>query len=161
MFHDPKFWLAISFVIFVALIIKYAFPVILKMIDGKVDQITKSIKDVQEAKITAEKLLKDAQQYYDDSVKYGDKIIKDAVAESKNIMQEYKIAIEDEINKKVEAAHARIKTSEEMVIREIKSKIIESAVQAIAKNIEYVTNEKSLDEATKNSINQISSKLIN
>lgn len=161
LFHDPKFWLAISFLIFVGLIIKYVFPFILRMIDGKANQIKTSLEEAKAAKEKAEKLLQDAEKYYEDSVKYGEQIIKDATQESQNIISEYKTNLEAEINKKVEAANNRIKNSEERVVREIKSKIIQSAIGAIAQNVKEVTDEKSFDEATKNSINQISSKLIN
>ena len=161
MFHDPKFWLAVSFTLFVILMIKYAWPLIIRMIDGKVSQISQNLKDSERLKKQAEKLLKDAQKYHEDSAKQSEQLIKDAKSESDNIVKECEKAVSDEIEKKLASADERIKTSEARVVREMKEKVIESAILAIEDNIEKVIGDKDLDDANKNSINQISSKLVN
>jgi F-type H+-transporting ATPase subunit b len=161
MLHDPKFWLAVSFSIFVLLMIKFVMPLIIKALDGKVKQIADDIKQAEKMKAEAQKLLKDAQRYYEDSVKQSDLLIKDAQDESKKIIKDYKTAVESEIDKKISSASERIKAQEDRVVREIKTKIVESAVEAIQDNFTKIADDKSLDEATKNSINQINSKLVN
>ena len=157
MIHDPKFWLAISFIVFVILMIKYALPLILKGLDSKVIKITNLLKDAEDSKKKADQLLKDAEKYLEDSVKFGDQIVKDAAIESQKITEDYRVSVEKEIAKKLSVSEERIKSSEERIVREIKSKIVESAINAIANNIDDVADEKALDQATKNSINQIKS----
>jgi F-type H+-transporting ATPase subunit b len=161
MLHDPKFWLAISFLIFISLIIKYVGPLIVKMIDNKSKQIADDLDRAAQIRHEAEILLKNAQKYYDDSVKQSEQLIKDASIESGQLIADCKIAIEDEINKKINVANERIKTEEDRVVRDIKSKIIESAIIAIENNIEKVVDDESLENVAKNSISQISSKLMN
>ena len=85
MIHDPKFWLAISFIVFVILMIKYALPLILKGLDSKVIKITNLLIDAEDSKKKADQLLKDAEKYLEDSVKFGDQIVKDAAIESQKI----------------------------------------------------------------------------
>jgi F-type H+-transporting ATPase subunit b len=160
-FQDPKFWLAISFTIFTILMLKYVLPIILKSIDGKVSQITKNLADAEKMRKQAEKLLKSAQDYHKESVKYSDQLIKDSKVEADKITKDYKAEVKKDIEKKVAAADERIKAQEERVVREIKSKIVESAVNAIQSNVKDVANDKILNEVAKNSINQIGSKLIN
>ena len=157
MIHDPKFWLAISFIVFVILMIKYALPLILKSLDSKVIKITNLLKDAEDSKKKADQLLKDAEKYLEDSVKFGDQIVKDAAIESQKITEDYIVSVKKEIAKKLSVSEERIKSSEERIVREIKSKIVESAINAIANNIDDVADEKALDQATKNSINQIKS----
>lgn len=161
LFHDPRFWLAISFLLFLILIIRYALPLILKMIDDKGKQISQTLQEAEDLRKQAEKLLNDAEKYHEDSIKYSQKLIEDANMESEKIINDSKITIANEINKKIAAAEERIKTSEERVVREIKTKIIKSAIGAIESNVDKIVDDKAMDLALKNSINQISSKLVN
>ena len=161
LFHDPKFWLAISFTIFVIFIAKYVVPVILKIIDDKIAKIAGNLKEAEELKQKAEKFLSDAKKYHEDSIKMADQLIQDSHKESEKIILDCKKAVEVEIGKKLAAAEDRINSHEERIIREIKAKIVKSAVVAIEENIHKIADNKSLDEVAKNSISQISSKLIN
>jgi F-type H+-transporting ATPase subunit b len=133
MFLEPKFWLAISFFTFVALMIKYALPLIIKMIDDKSKQIAKDIADARNAKEEAENLLAEAKKYSEESKKYCQKLIDDAQNEAAKILADSQKSLEDEINKKTDLAKERIKNEEEKTIREIKSNIIDAAIKNVAK----------------------------
>jgi len=161
MLHDPKFWLAVSFLIFLFLMIRYVVPFIIKMIDAKSQKIAEDLKQAAKMRLEAEKLLRKSKEYYDYHIKKSDQLIKDAALESEKLIENYKIAVEDEISKKIDVANERIKTEEGRVIRDIKSKIIESAIMAIENNLEQVADDEALDDVAKNSISQISSKLMN
>lgn len=161
MFYDPKFWLAISFIIFILVIVKYALPIILKKIDNQSDVIAKNIKEAEALKIEAEKLLKKSKEYFDESVKYGDQIILDSKNESDKIIEDNRSFIEREISKKISLAKERIKINEDSIIREVKTKIIESAIISVAQNINKNIDSKSVSKISKDSIGQVSSKLIN
>jgi len=161
MFHDPKFWLAVSFTIFFVLIIKYVGPIILKLLDKNIDTITNRLKEAEEIRKKAQQLLKDAKKYHDESIKLSNQLVKDAKEESNKIIQDYKKAVKLEIDKKIESSKERINTAEERVVREIKEKIIQSAIGAIQNNVDKIADNKKLEESAKNSISQITSKLIN
>jgi len=161
MLHDPKFWLAVSFLVFISMMIKYVVPLIIKMIDAKSQKIAEDLREASKMRLEAEKLLKKSKEYYDYHIKKSDQLIKDAAIESEKLIENYKIAVEDEISKKIDVANERIKTEEGRVIRDIKSKIIESAIIAIENNLEQVADDDALDDVAKNSISQISSKLMN
>ena len=78
---DEKFWLAIAFLAFIALLIKYAKTSILNAINQKALDITKAISDAKKAKEDAEKLLKEVEQYQLESKSYAQKLISDAQKE--------------------------------------------------------------------------------
>lgn len=161
LFHDPKFWLAISFCIFLVLFVKYALPLILKSLDDKSLQISKDLREAEEMRKKAQNLLEEAQKYYDESVKYSQQLIHDANLESDKIMKDTKANFENEVKKKLEAAEERIKVNEERIIREIKTRIVKSAIDSIQSNVDRIADEKAMNSALKNSISQISSKLVN
>ncbi|MDA0902046.1 MAG: ATP synthase F0 subunit B [Proteobacteria bacterium] len=142
--HDPKFWLAVSFLIFVALFAKYAWPFILKMIDGKKFQIIDSIEQAKQMKVKAEELLVKAEKYHHDSIAYSQKLIEDAKNEAQSLIKESQKLAQEELDRKINLSKQRIKQEEENAIREVKGKIIISAIQAIEKNIASAKGDKSL-----------------
>lgn len=131
---DEKFWLAIAFFSFLALLIKFVFPIISKSLENKAKKIADDINDAKLMKEKASKLLIEAEKSYKESLNFAEKIINDAKLESSKISIETAKALEKEINKKIEIALERIKSSEEAVIREIKIKIISSAINELSKN---------------------------
>ena len=131
MFSDPRFWLAVSFVIFVLLIAKYIWPVLIKMIDGKKSQVINDILQARKLKNQAEELLEKARQYHKDSIAYSQELIADARKEAKNYIGASTAEIEEELTRKIQLAKQRIAREEENVIRAVKSKIVASAIEAL------------------------------
>lgn len=146
MFNE-KFWLAISFTAFVVFIIKFIKPLILKTLDQKSQAIGNEILAAKELKEKAEKFLAKAQKYAEESESYAKKLIQDAESEAAQFAAESQKALEAEIAKKTAASIERIKIEETSAIRQIKTQIIESALQDLTKNL---TNE--LDEKAHQSI---------
>ena len=70
MFNE-KFWLAIAFLTFVGLIIKYVGPKITKSLDQKSKEIAEEILAAKEMKEKAAKLLATAEAYYKESLYYS------------------------------------------------------------------------------------------
>jgi F-type H+-transporting ATPase subunit b len=158
---DPKFWLAISFTIFILILLKYVAPIILNNLNNKRFKIIENLKNSEEARLKAEKLLLKAQQYYDDSIKYCDQLIKDTELETNNIIEHHNELVKKEIDKKIAAAEDRIKSGEDKIIRDIKSKIISSAITSISANLDKISDKNVFSNANKEAISKISSKLIN
>ena len=143
MLHDPKFWLAISFLIFVAAMLKFAVPLIMKIIDDKVAKTSSDINSAAELKNKAEQLLAEAEKYYQDSIAHSQKLIADAGIEAANLLANSQKIIEEELTRKMELTTRRIRQEEERAMREIKSWLIASAINAIRDNVAKVSDKKS------------------
>lgn len=154
MFHDPAFWLAVSFLIFVGLIAKFALPFIIRSLDDKTKNIAKQISDAKEMREQAEKLLKDAKKYHEESLLFSQKLIEDAKIESANLLSETQRSLEEEIAKKTSIAKERIKSEEEKVIREIKSGIIEAAIKVIETKAAGLANNSPFNKQAINNISK-------
>jgi len=141
MFNE-KFWLAIAFTSFVLLIIKYAKPMITKALDQKSKQIAEEILAAKEMKEKAAKLLEKAEKAYQDSMNFSQKIIKDAEVEAQKFAAESQKMIELEISKKTAAALNRINLEQESAIRDIKQKIVASALEIFSENVAKETDGK-------------------
>lgn len=144
MFNE-KFWLAVSFTAFVIYIIKYVRPLILKALDNKSQQIAAEILAAKELKEKAIKLLAKTEKYQKDSEEFAQKLIKDAEIEAQKFAIQAREAVETEIAKKTAAALERIKIEEASAIREIKTKIIASALFSLNNSLSKEIDKKSHD----------------
>lgn len=152
---DEKFWLAIAFLGFMALILKYVMPSMTKGLDEKSKQIAKDLLEAKEMKEKAKAYLESAEAQYKEAIIFSDKLIKDSAIEAQKLLTDANAAASLEISKKMTALDNRIKQEEENAVREIKTKIIALAVQTLHSNLEGVKKEN-LDNSLKNSLNDIS-----
>ena len=131
---NEKFWLAVAFLSFLALMIKYVWPLLVKGIDAKSKKIAEEILAAKEMREKAEMLLKEAEKFYQESLSFSQKLAKDAEIEAKKLAEESKLILENELKKKTSAAIERIKLEEERMIREIKLKIISDTMEVLSQN---------------------------
>jgi F-type H+-transporting ATPase subunit b len=137
---DEKFWLAIAFFTFLGLVIRFAWPIIRKSLDDNSKKIAQEILAAKEMKENAEKLLSKAEIIYKEAVLFSEKLVKDTQEEVKQLTAEAQKLLDDEVAKRKATALSRIKNEEESAIRELKTKIVNSALGKLA-------NELSLDQS--------------
>ncbi len=138
---DEKFYLALAFLTFVGLIIKFVWPKLAAALDANSKQIAQELLEAKELKERAEKLLKDAEKFYQDSLTYAEKLVRDAEVETKQITELARNDLAAEIQKKTDAAIARVKLEEERLVRELKLKIVENAIAEISQNLDFDASE--------------------
>lgn len=156
---DERFWLAIAFFGFVILIIKHVAPIITKQLDAKSKEIAEELLAAKEMKEKAEKVLAIAQERHTESLAFSEQIIKDASVEAQKYFDEALKLAESEIAKKMTAVENRIKQEQESAIREMKIKIIGSAMHSVENNLQNVQKNQS-DTLVNKAIDDIS-KLVN
>ncbi len=153
---DEKFWLAIAFLSFVALLIKYVLPLISAKLGESSKQIAAELLAAKEMKEKAQQLLQACEKNYKESLELAQKTIKDSEIEAQRFLSDAKKNIEEEVNKKTESFLSRIKFEEEKAIREMKVQIINMALQNVQSNIQNVDKnrannlvKKSLEDVNK------------
>lgn len=148
---DEKFWLAIAFLGFILLILKYVWPHLNKSLDLQSRKIAEEIIAAKEMRKRANLLLEQAKQYQKDSEDYAKKLLNDAKNEAEKIASDAQKALEVEIDKKTKASTKRIQVEEEMAIRQIKSDIIKVAVvnleEDFSKNLDEKQQKDLIDKA--------------
>ncbi len=157
-FLDPKFWLSVSFLVFLALSIKLAWPVILTKIDARLREVLDSVKLAEKSLKESNKLLDDAKKLYKNAVKSSENLISDANQEAQSLISRSQIVVKEEMEKKLVAAKNRIKKEEGKLIRDLKNKIITSAVDAIENdNLKFKSEAE--EELVIDSIDNLSAKI--
>lgn len=149
---NEKFWLAIAFFSFVALVIKYYGPKIANALDNKSKSIAQDIISAKEARKKAEELLVLVQEMQDKSIIDAKRLILEAESESKNLLQNAQDLINQEIARMTLIASQRSKAEEEASKREIKTKILLSAIAQLQEKSALNADEqnKIIDKSIKN-----------
>jgi F-type H+-transporting ATPase subunit b len=149
---DEKFWLAVSFFSFFGLAAKYLWPIIGGRLDNGSKKIAEEILLAKKMKEDGEKLLAKAEEIYKDAVSFSEKLIKDTEDEVRKLASESEKLLAEEVAKRKKIAIDRIKFEEEFAIRELKAKIVNSALGKLANDLSLnkEDHEKLVEKAVNN-----------
>ena len=121
LFQDPKFWLLISFITFIILMIKPFKSMMIGGLDSKIAEIKENINKSLESFTEAEAKLKDAEKQTEDLSNKIDKIIVNAKKQSesisKNIIDKTTLTIQSKEKNSID----RIKQIELSAVQSIKN----------------------------------------
>ena len=121
LFQDPKFWLLISFITFVILMIKPFKSMMIGGIDSKIEEIKLNINNSLETFNKAEEKLKDAEKQTRDLSNKVDDIISNARSQAESISKNIIEKTNQTIKSKEKNSLDRIKQIELSAIQSIKS----------------------------------------
>ncbi len=155
MIIDASFWVAISFLIFIGLILYFKVP---QKVDQSLNEIIKKIKlDLD----NAEKLKDEAKNIlseYEGKVSRSKEEIKNMILKAKKDSEKMIIKTNDDFHKIIEN---RKKTSEEKIkqmkikaVRDIKNQSVEVAIKSVKKIIKNSIDKKKLDKIYISSIEE-------
>ncbi len=151
---DEKFWLAIAFLVFVGVIIKYLMPSIKLSLENKSKEIAQNLLEAKEMKERAQQLLVDAKNNFQETITYCEKLTADAEIEAKNLLSDIQNQASLEIEKKMAALNMRLKSEEENAVREMKAKIIHEAMDATRAELKNIKKEN-IENSIKKSLADI------
>ena len=121
LFSDPKFWLLISFIVFVILMIKPFKSMMIGGLDSKIEEIKQNIDKSLESFTEAEEKLKDAEKRTLDLSNKVDEIISNAESQAESISKNIIDKTSQTIKSKEKNSIDRIKQIELSAIQSIKS----------------------------------------
>ncbi len=137
LFSDPKFWLLISFIVFVILMIKPFKSMMIGGLDSKIEEIKQNIDKSLESFTEAEEKLKDAEKRTLDLSNKVDEIISNAKSQAESISKNIIDKTRQTVKSKEKNSIDRIKQIELSAIQSIKSQA-SIELNAIIKN--YFSN---------------------
>ena len=152
---DATFWVAISFVLFVGVLLYFKVPQkIFASLDESINKIKKDIEEAEKLKEEAKNILSDYEARLDKSKVEIDLMIKNAQKESEaNI-----IKTNDQFHKIFEnrkkMAEEKIKQMKLQATKDIKNYSVEVAIIALEKIIKNSIDKKKLDKIYVSSVNE-------
>ena len=152
---DATFWVAVSFFLFVGVLLYFKVPQkIFATLDESINKIKKDIEEAEKLKEEAKNILSDYEARLDKSKVEIDLMIKNAQKESETNI----IKINDQFHKIFEnrkkMAEEKIKQMKLQATKDIKNYSVEVAIIALEKIIKNSIDKKKLDKIYVSSVNE-------
>ena len=150
LFSDPKFWLLISFIVFVILMIKPFKSMMIGGLDSKIEEIKQNIDKSLESFTEAEEKLKDAEKRTLDLSNKVDEIISNARSQAESISKNIIDRTSQTVKSKEKNSIDRIKQIELSAIQSIKSQAsieLNSIIRDYFSNLSENNRAKILDNS--------------
>lgn len=127
---DAHTWVAVGFLLFLAIAAKYVFPVMGKQLDARADKVRSEIEEAAKLKEEAKALFNEAQKKLQEADQSAHEIIERARFESKQIADEAEKEIEAEMERKMKLAEEKIARAESNALDSVRTHAVQSAVEA-------------------------------
>ena len=152
MFATPEFWVAVSFLLFVALLVWFGVPrMVTKALDDRAEAIRKEIEEARRLREEAQKLLAEHEKRREDAQAEVAEIMATARAEAEAVQTQMRRAFEDMIARKKAAAEQKIAQASDNAVRDIRARTaalsVAVAEQVLKEQATGKTAGKLIDEA--------------
>ena len=159
---DATFWVAISFLIFIALLIYKKVPgLINKVLDDKISEIKKKVEESEKLKNDSEKLLSTYQAKLNNSKKECDLILQNAKRISDKDSNELTEKFKNNLKSRERSVEEKITNLKNEALKEIELKAAMLSVDAVREIMKNEIDEKKRADinftSVKQSINKINS----
>ena len=157
---DATFWVAISFLLFIALLIYKKIPkIILNQLDNKIAELKSKIDEAENLKSNSEKLLSIAQGNLEKSENENTEIQKKAQKISDDEIIIFKEKMSRSLINKENAAYSKIEQAKNDAINQVKKEAAKIAIETVEKilieNLDIKTQEEINLLKLKHSINKL------
>lgn len=153
------FWMAISFGILVFILAKFGWPMMLKMLKKREEDIAAALNAAEKAREEMKQLQSDNQSILQEARRTRDEILQNARQTSEKIIEDAKAKAQDEADRIVEGAREKINYEKLKAVHDLKNQIANLSIEIAEKLIgnelsdrEKAMNlvEKELDKANLN-----------
>ncbi|CAA2142629.1 F0F1 ATP synthase subunit B [Hyphomicrobium sp. ghe19] len=158
--HDPLFWVALSFVVFVALVLYYQVPAIVtKSLDDRADAIRKELDEARKLREEAQALLSDYQRKAREAENEAKSIIEQAKIEAEALATDSRKALIESLERRSKIAEEKIARAESQALSEVRSTAIETAIAAAHEILKTRASGATGETLVSSSINDLKGKL--
>jgi len=125
------FWVAVSFVLFIALLVYFAVPrKIIGALDRRAENIQQELAQARRLREEAQSILADYQRKQRDAEQEANDIIAQAEREAQAYAQDARQQFEDMLNRRVQMADEKIARAEAQAVAEVRSKAVDASIEA-------------------------------
>ena len=151
---DEYFWYTIAFLMFMGVLVKYALPVINKLLDARIAGIIKNLEEAENLRVEAQEMLAQYQRKHRDALQESQKIIDVAKENADQYRVKAQAELEATMKVREDQLTSRLERMEQNAIGEIQTYAAElsmkAAKQIIEDSLDKKTNVKLVDDAIKN-----------
>jgi len=157
---DAEFWVAVAFVIFIAVLLKLgAHRVLLGALDDRGARIKAELDEARRVREEAQALLADYQRRRGEADREADAIVVAARAEAERLAAEAKAKVEDFVARRTKVAEAKIAQAEAQALADVRAAAADAAVAAAEKILSDTAKGKVGDDLMAQGIGELKAKL--
>ena len=157
---DATFWVAISFVIFIGVLVYFKIPQkVSQMLDGMISDIKNEIDESEKLRTEAKTLLDNAQKKLDTAQTVSNEILEQAKRDSDKMVIELNDKFHRASEIKKNLAENKISQMKESAIKEIKDTSIKIAIDSVKKIITTSVDKSKLDTLFQKNLNETKEEL--
>lgn len=160
MFATAEFWVAVSFFIFVAIIVYYKVPaMVTAALDKRAADIAKELDEARRLREEAQALLASYKQRQAEAMKEADAIVAQAKIEAERLAEETRKAMEAQVVRRQQLAEDKIHQAETQAVAEVRAAAADVAVNAAREIIAAKVDAAKDSQLVEKSISELASKL--
>ncbi len=148
---DASFWVAVAFVLFVALIAKRGYQFITEGLDKRAGRIKTELDEAVRLREEAQALLAGYQRKQRDAVRDAEEIVERAKREAARIAEQAEEDLAAALERRTRVAEVKISQAEAQALAEVRNQAVDMALAAtrrlLAENLDQSRAEALIDEA--------------
>jgi len=157
---EPEFWVAVSFFIFVGLVLYLGVhKKIAAALDNRAAQIKKELEEARHLREAAEKVLADYKRKEGDAAKEAQEIISLAGKEAEILAEETRRSMKEHFERRMKLAEDKIARAEAEALREVRNAAADAAVIAAQTLIAKGLTPETADKLVKQGIDALKSRV--
>jgi F-type H+-transporting ATPase subunit b len=160
MFAQPEFWVAVAFVILMAVFAYFGIHrTVLTALDHRSERIRAELDDARRLKDEAAKLLAEYKARHAKAEAEAQEIIASAKAEAERIASEAKTKLEDFVARRTKTAEGKIALAEAQALADVRAAAANAAVMAASAILSQSVNGSVADDLLAKGIAEVKAKL--
>ena len=157
-FQTPEFWVAIGFLILLAIVFKTALKSITTHLDGRANKIQETLDEAEKLREEAQHLLADYQRKQREASKEVEAIIADARSKTETMISESEEVLQKSIERREQLAKEKIVQAEADAISAVRNYAIDIAIEASEKLMITKLGQNRSDSLIDKSIEELAKK---
>jgi F-type H+-transporting ATPase subunit b len=160
MLKTPEFWVAMSFLGFVALLLYYKVPSLIgKALDARADAIRNELDEARKLRTEAQAILDDYKRKQSEAQKEAEQIVASARREAEALAAESRRNLKEALERRTRVAEEKIARAEAQALADVRSASVDASVAAAQKLIGARMTATSADTLIDRSIKELGGKL--
>jgi F-type H+-transporting ATPase subunit b len=160
MLFEAEFWVAISFVVFLAILVKMGVPrTAVRALDARGARIKAELDEARRLREEAQSVLAASERRRRDAEGEAQAILASAKAEAEQVASEAKSKVEEFIARRTKMAEAKIAHAEVQALADVRAAAADAAVAAAERILSGTATGKVADDLIARGISDLKSKL--
>lgn len=146
------FWMFLSFALLFLALWKFAWPVIIKGLEGRADEINRGVEYAQNAKAQLDHAREEAEKYINDARRQQAEILREADRMKTQIIEDAREAAQKEAQKVMDAAKLSIEQSRKEAEQSFRNEVSAFAIDIATKVVRNQLSDKKAQASLVNSL---------